>query len=160
MHDIEARANQDSIEEARHLLRTLTTHAGQQDPNSGTRTPAIDRHLHDLDYVPPPESYKPGIAGLVLTSALEKLQQTGIDTRRFEGKLPPYDTKKHSRNHSSSPQSSGATTPGGTRRPKWYEDNGGSDEKTLVQVADMITRRKYLLKLCEALMLYGAPTHR
>ena len=35
MHDIEARANQDSIEEARHLLRTLTTHVGHQDPNSG-----------------------------------------------------------------------------------------------------------------------------
>ena len=129
-------------------------------PPTGTRTPAIDRHLHDLDYVPPPESYKPGIAGLVLTSALEKLKETGIDTSRFDGRLPPYDTKKHSRNRSNSPHASGNTTPGGTRRPKWYAKSDESDEKTLTQVADIITRKKYLLKLCEALMVYGAPTHR
>ena len=135
----------------RHLLIWTTT---------GKRTPAIDRHLHDLNYVPPPDSYKPGIAGILLTRALENLQQTGIDTRRFEGKLPPYDTKKHQRHQSHSPQTSGTTTPGGGRRPKWYENDTGSDEKTLVQVADIITRRKYLLKLCEASMLYGAPTHR
>jgi len=35
MRDIEARANQDSLLEARHLMRTLTTHVEEQDPNSG-----------------------------------------------------------------------------------------------------------------------------
>jgi uncharacterized membrane protein YjjP (DUF1212 family) len=121
-------------------------------------TPAIDKHIHDLDYVPPPESYKPGIAGVLLTKALENLQQNGIDRRRFESRLPPYESRKHSRNHSFSPTASGSATP--LRRPKWYAKSDGSDEKTLAQVADIITRRKYLLKLCEALMRYGAPTHR
>ena len=124
--------------------------------STGLRTPAIDRHLHDLDYVPPPESYKPGIAGILLTKALENLQQNGIDRRRFDGKLPPYD--KNQRHHSFSPGSSGTATP--SRRPKWYDNGPKEDEKVLAQVADMITRRKYLLKLCEALMQYGAPTHR
>jgi uncharacterized membrane protein YjjP (DUF1212 family) len=122
-------------------------------------TPAIDKYLHDLDYIPPPESYKPGITGLLLTQALEKLERTGVNRSRFDNKLPTYDTRRpqHQRHWSYSPQSSGTTTP---RRPKWYDKSPESDEKTLAQVADIITRRKYLLKLCEALMQYGAPTHR
>lgn len=122
-------------------------------------TPAIDKHLHDLDYIPPPESYKPGITGLLLTQALEKLERNGVNRSRFDSKLPPYDTRRpqHQRHWSYSPQSSGTTTP---RRPKWYDKSPESEEKTLAQVADIITRRKYLLKLCEALMQYGAPTHR
>lgn len=100
---------------------------------SGTETPAIDKNLHDLDYVPPPDEYRPGIFGAILSSKLAALQSTGVTFPRFldDNQSPPSDkyspngtqSKSHSRPtsgmHPYSTTSSGRATP--SKRPKWYE---------------------------------------
>ncbi|KAK5053932.1 hypothetical protein LTR84_001894 [Exophiala bonariae] len=105
---------------------------------SGTATPAIDKRLHDVDYVPVPDEYRPGIFGAILSSKLANLQ-------RHENLLPLYHedapsqgqnkthhkesySKAHSRSNSetlnSSGQSSGRATP--SKRPKWYDSDNQS----------------------------------
>ncbi|KIV86191.1 hypothetical protein PV11_01821 [Exophiala sideris] len=143
------RQDDENTEEARRLLRTLTNGRGVsqwQDPSrSGTETPAIDKQLHDLDYVPPPDDYRPGIFGAILSSKLASLQNEGITRPRYLDDTPPQAGAKngpkdsrtygHSRSNSESHEhsypSTGVTTPSGrltpsgrmtpSRRPKWYE---------------------------------------
>ncbi|EXJ93469.1 hypothetical protein A1O1_01861 [Capronia coronata CBS 617.96] len=84
----------ENIEEARRLVRTLTTAhqpAKWQDqprqvihlPVSGTQTPAADKHVHDLEYVPPPDEYRPGVFGAILSSKLANLQRDNIEQPRY-----------------------------------------------------------------------------
>lgn len=136
----------ENIAEARRLLRTLTNgpqqgSRWQPHPRSGSETPAVDKHLHDLDYVPPPNDYRPGVFGAILSSKLADLQQHGFTHPRYHDDSPQHhqgvrhDSKDgrfagHSRANSDtyapSYTSSGRATPSGrltpsSKRPKWYE---------------------------------------
>ncbi len=105
---------------------------------SGTETPAVDKNLHDVDYVPPPDDYRPGVFGAILSSKLADLQRGGVTHPKYQddifshedGRNGPRDSLPgHSRANSdtydSSRASSGGATPSGrltpSKRPKWYD---------------------------------------
>ncbi|KAI1621903.1 hypothetical protein EDD37DRAFT_611405 [Exophiala viscosa] len=145
------RQDDENKEEARRLLRTLTSGRGmsnwQEPSRSGTQTPAIDKQLHDVEYVPPPDDYRPGIFGAILSSKLSALQNEGITRPMYLDDTPPQagakngakDTRQYGHSRSNSEQhdqsypSTGATTPSGrltpsgrmtpSKRPKWYDNN-------------------------------------
>ena len=133
----------ENIQEARTLLRTMTgRHTGswQYQQRSGSDTPAVDKHLHDLDYIPAPKEYRPSPFTLAtkLTAKLEALQRSGYTGPHHhdESGTPPshkhspkgFSSKSPSRNgsesHDHSTSSSGRITP--SKRPKWY-DRADSD---------------------------------
>ncbi|OAP62002.1 hypothetical protein AYL99_04205 [Fonsecaea erecta] len=136
----------ENIEEARRLVRTLTSGQNatvwQEEPRSGTETPAVDKHLHDLEYVPPPDQYRPSVFGALLASKLAHLQRNGVThpayhdepTPRPPNKYSPksYYSKGHSRAGSESRDlstpSSGRATP--SKRPKWYDKNNHERQST------------------------------
>ena len=49
---------------------------------------------------------------------------------------------------------------GDSNRVKRYSHKTNEDHNVVAEVADIIARRRYLSKLCDVLMQYGAPTHR
>lgn len=248
MHDSLEKANELEAglytAEARDLVRTFTHNNDlpprYSAPESGTATPAVDRHPTDYEYVPRRHEYKPGIFGAILTSKINDLEHRDkqrervsastspgtqprsepaqyLDLARWHG--PRESVSKHSR--SKSQPHSGTSSP---RKTKWYDEpekqkSYNSTQKSLIQVAmsssmpsvpeaqqaspqsqnmphrssnlissavdilkkgghrehrqkqpknidvvaevaDILARRKYLLRLCNAFMLYGAPTHR
>lgn len=58
-------------------------------------------------------------------------------------------------------RSSGGLTPAIQRLVKMREQEDARDEMCItVQLAETLSRQRYLLRLCKALMKYGAPTHR
>lgn len=235
-------------EEARNLVRTFTvgntgaTYSGAvlvehndeswdtshpTGASSGSETPAVDRYVADLDYVPAPKKYKPSVFGALLNSRFTDLQT--YSEQQYQN-LANYGlaanhqlhSKHHRRHRSAEPSapSSGTATP--SKKPKWYEtrDHNSSTANMLVhagisstgpgvpttsdamprpkpqtrqsnlistavdilnkkgfaegrarvnvshhedivaEVADIIACRKYLTKLCDSLLRYGAPTHR
>ncbi|KIV91176.1 hypothetical protein, variant [Exophiala mesophila] len=221
-------------EEAKQLVRSFTQaglDAMHADPRSGAETPYIDKHLSDVDYVPPPSHYRPSVFGAILSSRLNHIIQ---ETSAHRGRGPAHghhhepgvnargnkSSHQRSRSHDSSPLISGTTTP--TKKIKWYEERqqhslasalmqAGMSTTSLglpatsnvvsrptslrfqstddllpptegqspsnyrhsassayvdlqgavvAEVAEIIACRKYLTKLCGALMRYGAPTHR
>lgn len=208
LHD--AQRTPEYTTEARNLVRSFTQKdltVGYDQAKSGTDTPFLDKQVHDLDYVPAPEQYKPSVFGALLSSKLNSLHQ--------EAHTAPRDfyysfDKKHKRARSQDRASSGTSTP----KVRWYdkpESNSvtnllaqsalsttspglpgtaralprsraprpksegpeyfnnfthhrgpsvDSNEELIGEVSDIIARRKYLTKLCAALMKYGAPTHR
>lgn len=122
----------ENLEEARRLVRTLTNGHSltiPQDTRSGTATPAIDKLLHDVDYIPPPDEYRPGVFGAILSSKLANLAHSGFSPRNYhvESQSPTHGRPKYSQTSSrrassilnSSEHSSGRATP--SKRPKWYE---------------------------------------
>ncbi|KIW35517.1 hypothetical protein, variant [Cladophialophora immunda] len=193
--------------------------------------PSVDQHLYDVDYVPAPEQYKPGLFGALLAYKLNHIQQDWSNSQskahsRLGGQTK-HDLKSHHHSQSltTSLPSSGAATP--SKKVKWYEKpeqsnptaaalmqaalsstgpsvagmgaiprprpmrpksadmistavdiithgkhhhdrySGAYSTSTLenhvgliTEVADIIARRDYLIKLCGAFMEYGAPTHR
>lgn len=123
------------LQEAKLAVRRLTkrNHRPVQEPDSGSRTPALDKHLYDLDYVPPPAQYKPGILGAILTSRLQDLEKKGDQKRDFykshqlDGYLTPGTPNpkhpkrpEHERSRSYDGISNGSS---GTNTPKrkWYD---------------------------------------
>ena len=91
-----------------------------------------------MDYVPPPDDYRPGIFGAILSSKLADLQRGGVTHPKYQddifshgdGRNGPRDSRPgHSRANSdaydSSRGSSGGATPSGrltpSKRPKWYD---------------------------------------
>jgi uncharacterized membrane protein YjjP (DUF1212 family) len=125
--------NSQHIKEARRLVRTLTGrhHYHSLDNNrDGTRTPAADKHLHDLEYVPAPDQYKPGILGAILTSRLHEVQRTGEKKKDFykdhdthgqtgSDQSRQADHSGRSLSYDSSAGSSGRATP--SRKKRWYD---------------------------------------
>ena len=236
---------QQNIQEAKRLIRSLTqgpravNQAVNEETRDGTETPAVDKYLHDLDYVPAPGQYKPGVLGALLSSKLSQVQKQGTERQNFYsdfGHPKPKAAQGHRKGASenwaspetqgSSGHSSGSVTPSG-RKPKWYDKSPGNQstssmatllasssmqsagvgapsttgaaprpylprsrssgmissavdiiksgadhlrsksdlapeisDEMILEVADIIGRRKFLTKLCAALMMYGAPTHR
>ncbi|KIX08001.1 uncharacterized protein Z518_02656 [Rhinocladiella mackenziei CBS 650.93] len=144
----------ENVEEAKRLVRTLTAphnnlSGWQNQPRSGTQTPAIDKRLHDIDYIPPPDEYRPGIFGAILSSKLADLKRGGITRPRYyddpssgaatpKHSHSPKDLYSYSRGHSrvtsesgayhDSTPSSGRATPS-SKRPKWY-DKGPANQST------------------------------
>lgn len=130
---LEREQNAEYMEEATRLVRTLTKgrKSKHHDRRSGTRTPAADKHVHDLDYIPPPQQYKPSVLGALLTSRLNDLQQqshrrkdyysdyTGLeDANTPSGSRTPELRTERAHSYDSSAGSSGRATP--SRKPKWY----------------------------------------
>ena len=192
---------------------------------------SVDQHVYDVDYVPAPEQYKPGLFGALLAYKLDHLQQDWSNDQKQPHSRPggqtKHDLKGHHQSHSltTSVPTSGTATP--SKKVKWYEKpeqsnpsaaalmqaalstaspsvagtgaiprprpirpkstemistavdiithgkhhpnrhSGAYSTSTLenhvgliTEVADIIARRDYLIKLCGAFMEYGAPTHR
>ncbi|ETN36823.1 uncharacterized protein HMPREF1541_07810 [Cyphellophora europaea CBS 101466] len=103
---LERQQNVEHLQEAKRLVRSFTGKPNRRNSGteSGTRTPAADKRLHDLDYVPRPDHYKPGILGAILASRLSELEKNGN---------PPKDFYK-----SQAPQVDGWLSPGGRHTPK------------------------------------------
>ncbi|KIX98368.1 uncharacterized protein Z520_05669 [Fonsecaea multimorphosa CBS 102226] len=136
----------ENVEEARRLIRTLTSGHGatawQEESRSGTETPAVDKRLHDLDYVPPPDQYRPSVFGALLASKLAHLQRNGVTYPTYHddhasqapNKSSPkgFYSKSHSRAGSESRDlstpSSGRATP--SKRPKWYDKDSHERQST------------------------------
>ncbi|EXJ56997.1 hypothetical protein A1O7_07341 [Cladophialophora yegresii CBS 114405] len=189
------------------------------------------QHVYDVDYVPAPEQYKPGLFGALLAYKLNHLQQDWSNSQKQPESRPGGQTKhdlkghQHSQSLTTSLPASGTATP--SKKVKWYEKpeqsnptaaalmqaalsstgpsvaglgaiprprpvrpksadmistavdiithgkhdhnrhSGAYSTSTLenhvgliTEVADIIARRDYLLRLCGAFMEYGAPTHR
>ncbi len=157
----------DNYHEAKQLLRTMTgghlDAVRRTEPRSGTETPAIDKRLHDLEYVPPPTDYRP--SPFTLVQKLLTLKESGYTGPRLHedpsstapskhGSKAVHDGS-HSRSGSESREfsatSSGRLTP---KRPKWYDreepnrQNIGSQETLLAAAAapdasDQIARPAY-----------------
>jgi uncharacterized membrane protein YjjP (DUF1212 family) len=189
---------------------------------------SLDEHIHDIDYVPAPDQYKPGLFGALLAYKLNYLQQDWANNQKQpytrKGIPTKHDVKAHHHAHSltTSVPSSGTSTP--NKKVKWYEKPEQSNPTAaalmqaalsstspsvagigaiprpramrpksadmistavdiithgkhqhqqrlsnntleshvglITEVADIIARRDYLIKLCGAFMEYGAPTHR
>ncbi|KAK8004123.1 hypothetical protein PG989_003842 [Apiospora arundinis] len=64
----------------------------------------------------------------------------------YSGKLPKRP--KHNRTHS------------GKIKTLLGKNRMADEAKITIHVADILKRQEYIIKLCRALMLYGAPTHR
>ncbi len=183
--------------------------------------PPYEERLYDVDYVPAPEQYKPGLFGALLAYKLDHLQKDWTNNQRQphsrQGPAVKHDAKSHYLPHSgpTSAPTSGTATP--NKKVKWYktpEQNNPtaaalmqaalssaspsvagtgalprpkamrpksadmistavdiikhhhrhstleSNVGLITEVADIIARREYLIKLCGAFMEYGAPTHR
>ncbi|KIW29908.1 uncharacterized protein PV07_05693 [Cladophialophora immunda] len=136
----------ENVEEARRLIRTLTSGhnatAWQDESRSGAETPAVDKHLHDLDYVPPPDQYRPSVFGALLASKLAHLQRNGVTHPTYNDDSAPRPPNKYSpksfysRSHSRagsesrdhSTPSSGRATP--SKRPKWYDKDSHERQST------------------------------
>ncbi|KIW99141.1 uncharacterized protein Z519_00804 [Cladophialophora bantiana CBS 173.52] len=136
----------ENVEEARRLIRTLTSAQNattwQEEPRSGAETPAVDKRLHDLDYVPPPNQYRPSVFGALLASKLAHLQRNGITQPTYHEDLTSHTPNKYSpkgfyskghsragsesRDHST--PSSGRATP--SKRPKWYDKDSHERQST------------------------------
>ena len=230
---------QNNLLDAKRIVRSYThglkpLMSRERDNEDGTRTPAADKRLYDLDYVPAPDQYKQSVLGALLSSKLSAIQtqQQHTPGLGLNKVAPAQGHKKHASasdldSRASSPYSSGTVTPS-KQRPKWYGQNKtiysrtpstssmatllasavqsasvglpvttgaaprpnlprskssgmislavdkiksgvshlhsqsdlDTSEEVILEVADIIGRRKYLIKLCAALMMYGAPTHR
>lgn len=169
-------------------MSTLAEMAAPSGPsNSGLMTPHGDR---DPDYVEAPAQYRSGILFNLLKlydreaeEAQEKRRSSGpllpvsSPSGESSGRNTPRTRKwyEKAKNRSTSSlnslvhalpkerpglkrsRSSGmiATAAKKFRKPR-LED----EIRITVHIAETISRQRYLTKLCQALMLYGAPTHR
>lgn len=134
--------------EAHRLVKSMTrglnlpTTKKEQHHASGTETPAMDRHLHDYDYIPPPIEFKAGI----LSSLLKLYDQQDADAAAHQSTahhprvtkkprrppLPqPEDPSKYKSESdtpaSGSGQSSGKVTP---KKAKWYHEARSPNQST------------------------------
>ena len=125
------------------MTRGLNLHTTRKEQHaSGTETPAIDRHLHDYEYVPPPTEYKAGI----LSSLLRLYDQQGVGAAVHrshgnhvpaikKGQVPSLtqsDDPSQHRSQSDTPgsgsgQSSGKVTP---KKAKWYHESRSPNQST------------------------------
>src|SRR5687767_11368893 len=86
---------------------------------------SLDEHIHDIDYVPAPDQYKPGLFGALLAYKLNYLQQDWANNQKQpytrKGIPTKHDVKAHHHAHSltTSVPSSGTSTP--NKKVKWYE---------------------------------------
>ncbi|AEO53717.1 hypothetical protein MYCTH_2141608 [Thermothelomyces thermophilus ATCC 42464] len=162
-------------------------------PRSGTATPVE----HDVEYVPPPPTYKGGILGtlLKLYNAEDKYGSAYTDSSAASTPVSSPPTSRSStpkpdsrRSRPRAAQSSSTLTglmessfvfaaPGSSKdiseavsekvkqeasksRKTAKSKKKAEEYRIKIHIAEIINRHTYLLKLCRALMTYGAPTHR
>ncbi|CAG9941005.1 unnamed protein product [Clonostachys rosea f. rosea IK726] len=80
-----------------------------------------------------------------LIEASTRLANPNLPTASESPKLGPFDKKRHKRNGSSS------------RLSQYWQKE---EARITVHIAETLARQDYIVKLCRALMLFGAPTHR
>lgn len=131
--------------EASRIVRAVTRrfdrndHKIEKEHQSGTSTPAIDQHLHDVDYVPPPREYKAGIVSSLMKlydlygagAAIDRHSVSSESGDQLLRKNTPREMRHGSadssgagQSHHGSPgssgHSSGKVTP--LRKQKWYDE--------------------------------------
>ena len=137
-------------------------------PSSGRVTPDLKKKSGQTTpkhqkwyYKDPSPSSTPSIANLVSSSRI-LAQPTGAPLTQAEESAPSVQGKKAGMRPASRPK---PTTAGSNQAFTTFMNKvtgAGSDDeiKIHLHIADVLKRHQYLLKLCKALMSYGAPTHR
>lgn len=129
----------------------------EQKENSGQTTPKHQKWY----YKEPSPSTTPSIANLVSSSRV-LAQPTGGNLTKAEETSPPV----YGRSAGMRPAPRTKAAASGSREAistiyNKFTGSGQQDEiKIHMHIADVLKRQQYLLKLCKALMSYGAPTHR
>ncbi|KAL8794241.1 MAG: hypothetical protein Q9195_003195 [Heterodermia aff. obscurata] len=121
---------------------------------SGQATPKHQKWY----YKDPSPSATPSVANLVSSSRM-LAQPTAAPLTEAEESAPPVQGKKAGMRPQPTRKGSSQTLFtlfGMAKAPKASDD----EFKVHVHIADVLKRHQYLLKLCKALMSYGAPTHR
>lgn len=143
-----------STAEAHRLVKRMTrgvslhTARKEQRKASRTGTPARDRHLHDYEYVPPPEEFRSGILSSLLKlydqqgtsptlqrSHAHRLGSVNRKHRRKTLSEPQHSAKYLSQSDtpaSGSGQSSGKVTP---RKAKWYHESRPASSQSTSSLA-------------------------
>ncbi|KAK7966317.1 uncharacterized protein PG986_000594 [Apiospora aurea] len=85
-------------------------------------------------------------ASAILANPNEKPRDNSNSPSPYGGKPPKRP--KHNR------------TPSGKIKTLLGKNRMADEAKITIHVADILKRQEYIIKLCRALMLYGAPTHR
>lgn len=150
----------------------------------------------NIDYLPPPSRYKPGIFGAMLqaqatavnvatraprlssikdeTTMNNRSRASGSSTstdfgsqstlRHASGPVTPTSNTSHTRppikQYPSWRVVSNAVSSTRTRANRKKKKTLIEDADVVEEIADIIARRRYLVQLGDALMQYGAPTHR
>lgn len=129
----------------------------EQKQQSGQTTPKHQKWY----YKNPSPLSTPSIANLVSTSRI-LAQPTAAPITKAEETTPPKDGRKAGMRPAPRPKSAaGQSTQALNTFMNKVTGAGTEDEiKIHLHIADVLKRHQYLLKLCKALMSYGAPTHR
>lgn len=112
-------------------------------------------------YKDPSPSATPSVTSLVSSSRM-LAQPTAANITKAEENTSPIEGKTAGMRPApkAGPEAGGSDP---ARRSFFQKLTGAGPEdafKIHLHIADMMTRHKYLLKLCKSLMSYGAPTHR
>ncbi|KAI9715393.1 MAG: hypothetical protein M1812_006038 [Candelaria pacifica] len=129
-----------------------TTPGGSPDDSSGRGTP---REKHDKWYYKSPNQSTTSLAGLMDSSSMLAAPGAAASTLGRKLKQRPAMHRPKSTGAISQASSHLRNKIGPRPKPK-LED----EIRITVHIAETLSRQKYMLKLCRALMTYGAPTHR
>ncbi|KAL3954079.1 hypothetical protein ACCO45_012035 [Purpureocillium lilacinum] len=158
-----------------HTRRDRSRDLFHREPaSSGTSTPVLTQ-AYTQDYVPRPEKYRGGILSSLLR--LYHDHDRGAGSNNSSGYTTPvsFEAPFHSWGHPLTDQQWLVQQPQGTplndvpdraHQVVFHAEEGEASQaqkeqiRVTVHIAGIISRHRYLLKLCRALMLYGAPTHR
>ncbi|GJC80346.1 uncharacterized UPF0442 protein [Colletotrichum liriopes] len=183
---VRSRPRKNSHLDAENLVRSHTKRAkkGDRGPNdyfkyqpppgarSGTATPTLEQsYAHD--YVPHPNSIT-AVSSLPFSSCTMRMVAEAVGSRSSMALAELLKSSSAMAGPASSVFSQGFTEkikqepPSRPKRKKSSVWGGSSpkssksDDKIRItkHIAQILSRHKYLVKLCRALMLYGAPTHR
>ena len=146
--------------------------SGQATPRNSFQTDAADS-TGDRDEVLGGHHDKPKRSHGGVLSNIMQLYENTVYTQGEKVRSRPNSPKwygHHSQGSSTSLAMLGAGLSGaGVKRDSVQSTGGGGDEKDkfrkrelsiALRIADVIQRQRFILKLCRALMMYGAPTHR
>ena len=132
--------------EAKRLVKSFTRGLGlhtarSEQHASGTETPAVDRRMHDYDYVEKPPKFRAGVLSSLLK--LQDHQSGGAAQRRApeprKDQRPPHPQTEDANTHrsqsntpaSNSEQSSGRVTP---KKTKWYHSPNSQSTSSLANL--------------------------
>ncbi|KAB2581141.1 hypothetical protein BFW01_g10626 [Lasiodiplodia theobromae] len=128
----------------------------QSPPASGTSTPVTPgqkRHWYHRSQYPPQQS-QTSLAQLVGSSSMLASPGTSID---FEHGVSDQMKRASRPGMGKRSRSGGAITSAMQRLSKPRLED---EIRITVHISEVMARQRYLMKLCRALMKYGAPTHR
>ena len=141
------------------IISPLSSGRVTPDPKkkSGQTTPKHQKWY----YKDPSPSSTPSIANLVSSSRI-LAQPTGAPLTQAEESAPSVQGKTAGMRPAPRPKpaTAGSTQAFTTFINKVTGARSDNEIKIHLHIADILKRHQYLLKLCKALMSYGAPTHR